>query len=195
MSLPSALSAAVLERVVRPFYLVELDFPAPHGPIRVWSGVGWLTWNDAQWGGVSNFGGISDLEETCDLRAAGITLTLFGIPTEQLDPLNAALMSHYQGRAVRIWKGLFDEDWAIIADPVRVWTGKMDAPRIVLGDDKTAIGVSLAAENILADLSRSRVRRWTDQDQKRRFPGDKGFEYVATLQELEIFWGRENKRD
>ena len=50
--------------------------------------------------------------------------------------------------------------------------------------------VTLTAESRLRDLERVRTRRYTDADQQSRFPGDKGLEYVPSLQDKQLIWGR-----
>ena len=172
---------------VRPFVLVELDFPEK--PVRVWSGVGALTWDGQRFEGVGDLGKIGTMSETTELMATNVTLELSGIPTDQVDHVDASLREAYQGRAVRIWYGFFDEFWAVIPSPVLVWAGVMDAPEIT--DNGSSITVSLSAENRLVDMSRVRVRRYTDADQQERFPGDRACEYVPALQDAEIPWGKE----
>jgi hypothetical protein len=50
--------------------------------------------------------------------------------------------------------------------------------------------ISVTAENVLVKLERPVVRRFTNEDQKSRFPNDKGLEFVAGLQDKDILWGR-----
>jgi hypothetical protein len=50
--------------------------------------------------------------------------------------------------------------------------------------------VSISYEGRLIDLERPRARRYTHDDQQIDFPGDRGFEYVPTLQEWNGVWGR-----
>jgi hypothetical protein len=50
--------------------------------------------------------------------------------------------------------------------------------------------ISVTAENVLIKLERPVVRRFTNEDQKSRFPDDRGLEYVAGLQDKDILWGR-----
>ena len=52
---------------VRPFVLVELDFPEK--PIRAWTGIGTITWDGKTWTGVGDLGRIGPIEESADLRA------------------------------------------------------------------------------------------------------------------------------
>jgi hypothetical protein len=50
--------------------------------------------------------------------------------------------------------------------------------------------ISVRYENSLVDLQRVRVRHYTHEDQTFEHPTDMGFEYVATLQDKQITWGR-----
>jgi hypothetical protein len=50
--------------------------------------------------------------------------------------------------------------------------------------------VSISYESRLIDLERSRESRYTNEDQQRAFPGDRGFEFVPSLQDLSLTWGR-----
>ena len=56
---------------------------------------------------------------------------------------------------------------------------------------ETAV-VSLSLENRLIDFERERVRFYDSLTQNTYFPGDKGFDYVAALQDQKIFWGVSN---
>ena len=42
----------------------------------------------------------------------------------------------------------------------------------------------------MIDLERKRVARYTHAYQINKFPGDLGLEFVESLQEKEILWGR-----
>ena len=64
----------------------------------------------------------------------------------------------------------------------------MDQMQITEGADASQI--SLSVESRLIDLERVRVRRYTSEDQKSRFPSDLAFQFVNDLQDKEIFWGR-----
>jgi hypothetical protein len=59
-----------------------------------------------------------------------------------------------------------------------------------ISEESSTATISVTVENVLIKLERPVVRRFTNEDQKSRFPSDKGLEYVASLQDKEIFWGR-----
>ena len=50
--------------------------------------------------------------------------------------------------------------------------------------------IELKVENKLVDLERARVARFTSGYQKSVYPNDKGLDFVESLQDREIFWGR-----
>ena len=87
----------------------------------------------------------------------------------------------------KIWLALLAEDGALIGDPVQILSGRMDT--LSWSEGETA-AVSMTVENQLVDLDRARVRRYTDADQQAEYAGDLGFQYVASLVEKEITWGR-----
>lgn len=162
--------------------LVELDF-APE-PMRLWAGIGDFVWGNRTFTGAGVLLGVGAPEERAEVSASGLTLSLSGIPTEVI---GHALSVTWQGRAARIWIGLLTEAGALIGEPVQVLAGRMDVLTWEEGEDAT---VSLTVESRLVDLERPRARRYTDRDQQAEYPGDRAFEYVASLQERELRWGQ-----
>ncbi|HKD35163.1 MAG TPA: hypothetical protein VKB78_00140, partial [Pirellulales bacterium] len=77
---------------------------------------------------------------------------------------------------------------AIIANPVIAFQGRVDQPTIQC-DGKTAT-IQINCESRLMDLNVPALRRYTNEDQWRDFPGDRGFEFVNSVQEVTIYWGR-----
>lgn len=182
--LASALAAGIIGSVVRPAMFFEGDFQG--GFVRVWSGVGDFTWNTQTWTGVGALGGISDIEETDEVKAAGVTVALSGIAPEMIA---LALNSIRQNKDGRLWFALLDGDTdVLLADPYLCFEGRLDVAEIDEG--ATTATVSIKYENRLVDLERARERRYTHEDQQLDFPGDRGFEYVAGLQDVQINWGR-----
>ena len=82
---------------------------------------------------------------------------------------------------------VLDEQHRPIGTPLKVFQGRMDITDIEIGE---TIGVTISLESRLVDWERPRVRRFTDQDQKRAFPGDRGLEYVQAVSDMELVWGR-----
>jgi hypothetical protein len=119
-----------------------------------------------------------------------------------------ALQEPYQGRECKIYFGVLIDaslgtqgldtittqfgDLIVLQSGTQgfleIFSGEMDQMNIVESSDTCTISVS--AENALIKLERPVVRRLTNLDQQSRYPSDKGLEFVASLQDKEIFWGR-----
>lgn len=178
----AAVSTETTETVVEPFLLAELMFDGD--PIYAWSGVGTLTWNGNDYTGVGELGGVDPIAETSDLAAKGVAFSLSGVPSATI---SLALGSNYSGRIARLRLGFFDGSGNIIADPFVIAEGFMD--QLDIQEDGDSSQVTVKAESRLITLQRAREFLYDDEDQKALFAGDKGFEFVAALQDKEISWG------
>lgn len=140
--------------------------------------------SDVDYIGVGNLAGIGVIQETTEVRANGIQLSLSGIPA---DMISEALSYCRQGLPVRLWLGVLNSSGGVIADPATAFVGRMDTVSIDEGADTATITISV--EGRLIDLQRPRIRRYTDDDQQRTSPGDKGFQYVPMVQDWNGPWG------
>lgn len=75
----------------------------------------------------------------------------------------------------------------LVPDPILSFEGRLDVPQFE--DSGNTCTISISYESEMIDLERPRERRWTNDDQHRDFPGDKGFEYMADLPDRSIVWG------
>jgi hypothetical protein len=166
---------------VQPVFMFEGEFSGEI--IRIWSGLGEVNWNGKAWDGFGLLMAISNIDEDNEISAKGITITLTGLPSEII---SLALQDCRQGSAGSVYLG-FISDNQIITDPVLVFQGRLDVVEINEGNDTSSI--SLNYESRLIDLYRSKVSRFTDEDQKREFPGDLGCAFVVSLQDKNIRWG------
>ena len=181
--LSAGVISAIEDSQVRPFYLFQGEFVS--GTVRAWNGIGDLSWNSQTWGGLGSMLFFSSVEETSDVKAAGMTVTLNGMASSNI---SLALSDCRQGYSGKIYLGFFDSSNAIISSPYLVFSGRLDTVSIDEGPD-TSI-VTLNYESRLIDLQRTREIRYTDQEQQRMFSGDLGLEFVADLQDKVLNWGR-----
>jgi hypothetical protein len=123
--------------------------------------------------------------ESLDIRADGLQLTLSGMPSSLI---SAVLGQSRYGKPGRLYFACLTSSGAVITDPYLTFSGKFDQPEISDGGDTCTISVRY--ENTLIDLQRRRVRHYTHEDQLFEYPADVGFEYVATLQDKQVPWGR-----
>ena len=204
-TLSTAVSDSLDDDVVYPFFAVELLFDGDE-VLRMWTGFGTLVYDSVSWYGAGNLLGVSNVEETSEIAAKGATLTLTAVPSEII---SLALTQPYQGRVCNIYFGMFSrgslqqegseahilmEDGSKIMLELRetgfteIFTGYMDQMVIEEGPDSSTI--QLAVENRLVDLERARVARYTSAYQKSKYPTDLGFDFVESLQDQRLVWGR-----
>ena len=158
--------------------------------LRLWTGHGTTTINGDSYTGVGDLGQISAISEVAEVASKGITLQITGV---SLTMISVALSMHYQGRPCTVYRVFVDEAEVLIADPVQVFGGRMDTMN--WQDSGDVLTITVKAESILVDLEIPRIERYTLADQQRKFPADKGFEFVEVLQEAQIDWpsGKNNK--
>lgn len=182
-TITAEMEAALDEPVIRPFLAVALDYDSgttqattlPIGVDVLIDGETYL--------GTGGLGRVSAASEDGETGAKRITVELSGV-----DPalLSIALQENYQGRRGTVSYGLLAEDHGVIDEPVIVFRGRMDTQPIELG---STASIQVNIESRLADWDRPRGGRLTDEEQKRRHPGDRFLEFVASTVEKDLVWG------
>lgn len=172
---------ALDDEVIEPFFAIELSFDGGN-VLRLWTGVGEATIDGNSYTGTGTLLDVSSIEETTEIAVRGATLTLSGVPS---DVISLALSQPYQGRTCNIYFGVVSGN--TYSDLTQIFSGYMDEMNIDENPDSSAI--ELKVENKLIDLERARVARFTSQYQKSKYPNDKGFDFVETIQLKETLWG------
>jgi hypothetical protein len=170
-------------KVVRPIFLVHMVFDSSE--LNIWSGVGDLSFDSVTYTGLGDLLSISEIKETSDISATGISVSLSGVKTSLIA---VAKDQDYQGRELTVRLGAFNESGSLIADPVIIFSGFMDT--MTIAEAGAYSSITIAVENKLVAFERAKVRRYTAEDQKIEYPADKGFEFVTSIVQKEIFWGR-----
>mgnify|MGYP003669156022 CR=1 FL=1 len=186
-TLTSGMTAVTTADVVRPAYFVRMVFDSGESPnvLNIWNGIGDLAYGGNTYTGTGDLLSISQITETSDISATGINVTLTGVKTSFI----AIAKDHeYQGRPLTVSLGAFDASGDLIADPVIVFSGFMDT--MTISESGANSTISIAVENKLIAFERTKVRRYTAEDQKIDHPTDKGFEFVTAIVQKEIIWGR-----
>ena len=186
-TLTSGMLAVTTADVVRPVYLVQMTFDSGASPneLNLWSGIGNLSYGGDTYTGLGDLLSISEITETSDISAPGINVELAGLKSSFLV---IAKNHEYQGRPLTVYLGAFNDQGALIDNPIVIFSGFMDT--MVIKEGAATSTISVNVENKLVAFERSRVRRYTAEDQKIDHPNDKGFEFVTSIVEKEIIWGR-----
>lgn len=180
--LATALAAEIVKPVLRPFYAVYIGLA---DPVAAWTGTGDLTFGARTYNGTGAFGSVSTVGEGSDGSAVGIQVSLSGIDPSFSDDI---LTQAYRGKVFELYVGALDESYqAVAAEPKLIWKGEVDKVDLADGEQ---LSVTLSAESRMRDQGRPRIRRYTDQEQRRRFSGDRVFEYLPQLVEISVLWAK-----
>jgi hypothetical protein len=211
-NLSAAVLAAMQEGGVRLRLLYEGYFK--NGVARYWTGRGPVEWDEKTFTGFGDLMGVSNAEETTDIKANGVTVSIAGV-TDQSIALS--LNEGQRGKPGQVWLAFMypndgsgaemisDDDGEdvlgrgsdiigqpypanrIILDPVTVFRGRLDG--VDIPDSVEAASISATYVHELQTLERPKTVRYTDQEQKRLYPDDKGLEFIVDLQDAVIPWG------
>jgi hypothetical protein len=178
----SAANEAAADRsTVRIFIACDLDFASGH--VRAHDGLGVLTWGSNDYDGVGRFGGIELAEETIDVIAKAVRMSLSGVDSSLM---TTAMTEEYQGRQAILYFGLVDHQTNQLIDtPEILWEGLMDQMGVKLAQGTGAI--SLSCEHRLR--REPRIARYTDADQQLAYPTDRFFDLLGKIQGFRGTWG------
>lgn len=206
-TLDSSIISALSSGDIEPFFAFKMEFDST--TLLLYTGLGTITIGSDTYTGVGSLLSFTNVEESADIGAKKVTITLSGIPSTNL---SLALTEPYQGREVTILFGirnanvvyLIDENGDFIlteqgglidvtdsSEPnasSTLFVGYIDQMDITEGPETSSISVVL--ESKLLELERTRVLRYTSAIQKALYTGDKGFDFVDELQGQTFNWGR-----
>jgi len=169
------------KKAIRMFIAVALDFTS--GMVRVHDGLGSITWGGNSYEGVGTLGGIEQVDESVEVIARPLSLTLSGVETSLV---STAMTETYQNRTVTIYLGFLDETTnAVIDTPEVSWEGRMNQMSISSSDGGAAI--RLTCEHRLR--REMRIARYTNEDQQLLHSGDRFFDLVTSIKGFVSKWG------
>lgn len=179
-TLPAAILTALAKDEVNFLFAVDIDFDS--GSLYMWNGYGNLSYDGKTYLGSGQVMNLSSIEETSEIEAKGASITVTGIPSSFL---SLALSEPYQGRECRIYFGTYDVGVYTFQE---IFTGELDQMNI--SEEGSTSTITVTVESVLIKLERPTIRRYTHEDQKSRYPDDKGLEFISSLPEKEIVWGK-----
>ena len=130
---------------------------------------------------------IASIEEDANFQIGEVGIALSGVTGVAISML---LNNPYLDRSVKIWRGLFDSEYNVVADPVLIFDGKISAAAIEDDPEAGKSVVNITVSSQWVDFERRNGNKTNDAEQQFRFPGDKGLEFAAdTTRNIE--WGRD----
>ena len=181
-----AIDTYVKGQTVRFAFLLKLDFASD--VLRLWTGLGTITAGGETWQGTGNMGSITGVEESSNSKAGAVELSLSGADADILAIFRDEYEAEAKGRRATIYMQFFRGADDIPLDaPAVIWQGVMSQPSISLSADGTR-SVSVTAESLFSQRRRPKYGLLTDADQKSRFAGDRGLEFITALTNKEVTW-------
>ena len=189
----SIISSDAMEKLARPHvaraFFADLDLPS--GMAYLHSGVGPVAIGSRTYKGVSDpIGGrlvsIGQIDEPQFGQAAAVNLTLSACDRDFLESVRATARE-IEGRAATIYFAAFDgETEELITDLIPLFPfGRMTAPKIKFQGIGIRL-VTLTIESIWQAKNFPPGGRWSASGQQKRYPGDKGMDYVGV--KVTEFW-------
>jgi hypothetical protein len=179
--IPQAIIDALDDGVFRPLYLVEIQFDTP---LMFSSTYAEITVGGKTYFGGGNLGSVSSFRENSSLEPNQLEITLAGISDAALAAVGD---SNYLNRDVVIRMAMLDENGQPLGDGAtfNYFVGKTDEVRFSYGK---ASAITVIARDKLADWSRVKTEKNVNAYHQARYPGDKGFEFVAQVADKKIIW-------
>lgn len=177
--------------------LVHMDFQG--APKRWWTGFGDLEVAGQTWQGLGDLISISSISSTYQVSAEQVTFDIAATP--EMLGLALAAKSRVRERAVTIYLQLFANARMAaftpgggeiltgdpIGSPMALYSGlMMRMPWSASGSTERRI--RLECEGLFFRRNAPPRGRWTDSDQKARYPGDRGFERLPIYVNYETHW-------
>ena len=153
-------------------------------PVYVHTYVGDITYDSNTYTGVGDFGAVSTINSSSELRVENISLKLSGVNNSLV---SQAIGTDYQYKELTLYLTYLDLTTHTINTPVKIFNGYIDNMQIVSGKSAE---ITLTAVNKLQFLTRPNIRRYNLPDQQSRHPNDVAFKYVDQLANQELIWGK-----
>lgn len=177
-------------------YLVHMDFADT--PKRWWTGWGRLVTAGHEWIGIGSMITVADLPTSYRPSADQVTFTIEAA-TQEMMVLSQEAASRVYGRDVTVYQQFFDvasddadvQPWSPLGPAFVLYSGTMDQMTFKAARDmegQTSRVIELTAEGLFTNRNAPPNGRWTDSDQKRRYPGDKGCDRMSIYTNYSPTW-------
>lgn len=137
-----------------------------------------------EWDGFTWYGNSVALDPVADAAGEYPAITV-QMPAVTEDQISIVLTQSVEGVALRIYDALVDPDTGVVADAVLAWSGTLNVPGIE--DGPTAV-IAISAEHRGVTALRSKPSRYTDDEQRRLYPGDTSLDFDPATDSGPLVW-------
>jgi hypothetical protein len=158
-------------------YFVEMQFAS--ATVRVCNFNKDFEWGGFTWRGLGSLGSISEIKSSEKIEPNPVTLSLNLAQPEWL-ALGVGPVEEYRGLPVIIYQCPLDPQHRLIDLPAVAWAGEMDVVSASVEADGGA-SLQMRCEPAAKRLRRRVPLRVNPIQQRQRFPGDSGLDYLPDL--------------
>lgn len=185
--LNSTYKAKIASGYFKPALYVAAEFDTT---LRLWTGLGTSSFNGVNYTGAGDLLKISSVSENSDLGTSGLSITLSGCNSTIVTAIRD---QEFQGNTVTVYLNVVNEPSdggginAVAASTV-FFKGYMD--NAIYTQNGDSVTIQLDVINQFARLSRSNVRLYTAEDQRNVRSNDLGLNYIESIAEQKLVWGK-----
>lgn len=137
------------------------------------------------WGGHTWVAIGGKIEPISDSGTGEVDQLQFTLPGITDDDIALALSADVEGKTVLVYDALIDPITGEVADAPLSWTGSLNVPAF---EDGPIATVTVTAEHRAIQAMRPKVSRYTDDEQRRLFPGDTSLDIDPDTDALPLPW-------
>lgn len=172
------LPATIAQALIRPVFFVQVG-----ADMFMNSSDKNIAHDGHTWYATGKLGSLSALTEGMMDAGSGWTMTLQRLPLTDVNAIAESL----RNAPVTLAIGLVGPDHELLDAPRVVAAGKVQSNNIEIKENRLAVEV--VVKSPLGNFGRIVNQRYTDEGQQLRHPGDRGFKFIAELQQVQIAWG------
>lgn len=189
-SLAAGVATAIAAATAEYVHLIEMAFSG--GYQRLSTGSANLLWRGLTWTGIGGPLTFNAVQESTDLSAGTIELTLSGVDDTILGVL---LSQFYVGRSAKVWRAHLDSSaGTVIADPVLLFSGFMNGGYTVRDvrpiEGHGTCTITMRCTDQLARLEERRGFQTNETSHQAIYSGDRFFQHVNVLAHKPFTWKR-----
>lgn len=177
----NAAAQALLDRITagEQGIIVQLVLISATVPLRFCTGGATVTWGGHDW-----FGDSVAVDPVADALGEYPSIVL-RLPAVTEDQISLVLTTKVEGLPVTIYDALVDPETGTVEDAVPAWAGTLNVPTVE--DGPTAL-ISVTAEHRGMTALRTKPSRYTDDEQRRLYPGDTSLDFDPATDAAPLVW-------